>query len=526
MSTSLRRQRKFLGAQPIDKFAIGLIVILTIVIVALIAFGGHAAARVREFTWNERKVGAEDTAFLITFSRPMDHVSVENNLKITPPLEGKFSWAGRRMAFTLDAPAPYGEFYQVSLDAARDRYSAEGQSDARFASFRGQFQSRDRALLYIGVDGEEQGRLVLFNLTQQDKVLLTPPDLVVLDFKPYALGDRVLFAGVNTDAYQQGMLQQRLYTVTTGITPNPPAAPGTRSNWFDFNRNSSSPTPAGEVELMLDSDPYQNFKFDLSADGEVIVVQRVNAEDPADFGPWMIHNGNATPLDTEPGGDFVIAPDSHTLVMLQGEGTALIPLPLDEENPLSASEPLDFLPDYGRVLDISDDGQSAAMVNFNQDNPDERYTESLFLVTNQGEEEILLTATGTILSAQFDSTGRSLYVLSTELLDSENYVEQPILSVINLTEDVLQDLLALPPQPTINMSLAPDGLALLFDRMVPTDNPEAQGIRSGDGRVLETSQIWLLPLYKTPAERLAGLPTSDIEPQTLPFSGVQPTWLP
>ncbi|MEO1126766.1 MAG: hypothetical protein AAFX95_22230 [Cyanobacteria bacterium J06639_16] len=525
MSTSLKRPRKFWATQPIDKVAIALMAVLTVIVVVLIALGGYAAARVREFSWHERQVGAEDTAFLFTFSRPMDHVSVETNLKVNPPLQGKFSWAGRRMAFTLDAPAPYGEFYQVSLETARDRYSAQNQGGVRFASFKSQFQSRDRALVYIGVDGEEQGRLVLFNLTQQDKVILTPPDLVVLDFKPYPAGDRVLFTGIDAQSYQQGTLQQALYSVTTGITANSPKAPGSRTGLFDFNREATAAKPAGEIELILDSDPYQNFKFDLSADGEVIIVQRVNTDDPTDFGPWIIHNGNAAPLNTEPGGDFAIAPDSRTLVMLQGQGTAIIPLPLDDDAPPS-SEPLDFLPDYGRVLDISADGGAAAMVNFNQNNPDERYTESLFLVTNQGEEKNLLTATGTILSAQFDTTGRSLYVLSTELLDTENYVEQPILSAINLEQDVFKDLLALPPQPTINMSLAPDGLALLFDRMVPADSPDAEGLRSGDGRVLETSQIWLLPLYKTPAERLAGLPTSEIEPQTLPFTGVQPTWLP
>ncbi len=46
---------------------------------------------------------------VLTFDRPMDHASVEKNLVIDPPLPGKLSWAGRRLAYTLTSPIPYGE---------------------------------------------------------------------------------------------------------------------------------------------------------------------------------------------------------------------------------------------------------------------------------------------------------------------------------------------------------------------------------------------------------------------------------
>ncbi|MEM6436890.1 MAG: hypothetical protein AAF773_24015 [Cyanobacteria bacterium P01_D01_bin.115] len=526
LSRRQQRRQQRAGFQPVDRAAIALAVVLTVVIAVLLMVGGRAAARVRDFSWDNHQIGAEDAAFLLTFSRPMDHASVENNLKIEPPLPGKMSWAGRLMAYTLDAPAPYGELYEVSLPTARDRYSSDSRKPANFASFRGQFQSRDRAFVYLGVSGEEQGRLVLFNLSRQEKTVLTPPNLVVLDFKPYPLGDRVLFSGIDAEAYERGDLDQKLYSVTTGIAPNPPPDLSVQGDRSRPDR-AEKPQEAGIVELVLDSETYQNFKFDLSRDGDVIVVQRVNADDPSDFGPWLIYNGQTKPLNTEPGGDFAIAPDSRTLVMLQGEGTAIIPLPLAEndliENDIESaelSEPLDFLPEFGRVLDISPDGNTAALINYNQNNPDQRYTETLTLVDNQGEEKALLTATGKIWSAQFDTTGRSLYVLSTELLDSETYVEQPVLSAINLSEDVLKDLLLFPPQPNINMSLSPDGLALLFDRAVSSEGVDPSAANGA------TSEIWLVPLYKTPTERISGLPSSDIEPQSLPFAGVQPIWLP
>jgi hypothetical protein len=45
----------------------------------------------------------------------MDPVSVEAKpLTLDPPLPGKVSWAGRRMAYTLTEPLPYGESFTLS----------------------------------------------------------------------------------------------------------------------------------------------------------------------------------------------------------------------------------------------------------------------------------------------------------------------------------------------------------------------------------------------------------------------------
>ncbi|NEZ57370.1 hypothetical protein DXZ20_17160, partial [Leptolyngbyaceae cyanobacterium CCMR0081] len=72
--------------QPLDRLAQAMIALLALVIGGMVLFGGPAASKVRDFTWQNRQIGAEDTAFLLTFSRPMDHTSVEQNLTIEPPL--------------------------------------------------------------------------------------------------------------------------------------------------------------------------------------------------------------------------------------------------------------------------------------------------------------------------------------------------------------------------------------------------------------------------------------------------------
>jgi hypothetical protein len=488
--------------QPLDRLAIGLMLVLAVLIGLLLWNGDRSAPKVRNFNWQNKQIGAEDTAFILTFSRPMDHASVETNLKLAPPLPGKTSWAGRRLAYTLTMPAPYGTRYQVQLQNAQDRFTAEGKNRAFIQPFLGQFQTRDRAFAYIGVEGEEAGRLILYNLTQQQKRVLTSKNLMVMDFKPYPAGDRILFAATTRQANSQGALDQKLYTVTTGLYFNSPDEP---------NRE---PEKAGQLQPVLDSKDYQNLKFDLSADGKTIVVQRVNQRNPGDFGLWLLKEGaEPQPLQTQPGGDFLITPDSSALAFAQGQGLALLPLQ-------PQADPLDFLPKFGMVLNFAPDGSAAAMVKFNTN-----YTKSLFLVTNQGVQKELLKTTGSILSAQFDPTKQVLYCLLTELLPGEEYRERPFLAAINLKTAAVEPLLRLPDgQRDIQMNLSPDGLGFLFDQTIAAtkDNAKADSLRTDDGKAIATSRLWLLPVTppgttETPVQ---------LQPEQLPLAGLHPRWLP
>jgi hypothetical protein len=526
---SRRSPRRPKRPYPLDRWAVITMAALTLAMGVLIFSGDHATAKVRDFSWQDRQVGAEDQAFLITFSRPMDPASVEENLTIIPDIPGKVSWAGRRMAYTLEAPLPYGEAFSITLGQARDRFAAEADQSSQFEAFQGRFETRKRAFLYIGNDGEEKGRLVLADLTEQKRTILTPANLMVLDFEPYPLGDRVLFSASDAND-SRGLLNQSIYTVTTGLHPSPPQDFTTAASTSFWSRLwPPKQLPPGELDLVLDNQTYQNLKFDLAPDGQTMVVQRVNQQNPADFGPWVVHQGKEPhPLDTEPGGDFLIAPDSRSLVMLQGEGTAIIDL---EEGPSSGPrQPLDFLPDYGRVFDITRDGAAAAMVNFNQDDPEKRFTESLFLVTNQGTEEELLRVTGAVMDAQFDPTNRLLYVLASDLIldgsskgdsDGEPYVEQPMLIAIDLEAATMAKLLLLPQQQRIHMSLAPDGMALLLD--LDSNSQSPAGLPSLDQA--NEQPIWLLPLFDQPKQRLQAMPAVTA-PEAFPFQGVQASWLP
>ena len=500
--------------QPLDRVAIALMLVLSLLIGLLLWQGDAVAPRVRDFSWQDKQVGAEDTSFTLTFSRPMDIKSVEANLQIDPPLPGKVAWAGRRMVYTLLAPAPYGTSYQVQLQQARDSFTESEANKRLIQPFKGQFRTRDRAFVYLGVEGE-QGRLVLYNLTQQQKTLLTPKDLVVVDFKPYPYGEKILFSATERTSNGQGLLSSQLYTVTTGIQDGNKAAES--SDRFLHPRSEETHDQAGRIDLLLDNKDYQNLKFDLSPDGKTIVVQRVNQRNPAELGLWLVRpDAKPEPMKTEPGGDFMITPDSHAVAVAQGQGVAILPLQVE------AKKPLDFLPQFGIVLDFTRDGSEAAMVKFNTD-----YTRSLFLVTNGGVQKQVLRTTGSILSAQFDPHEQKLYCLLTQLLEGESYQEQPYLMVIDLETGKQKPLLLLPNQRDVQMSLSPDGLGLLFDQVVtatvPSNRQKANIPRTNEGEAIATSHLWLLPLITDTSKSETP---SQLQPEKLPLSGFHPSWLP
>jgi hypothetical protein len=491
--------------QPLDRAAIALVLILSVVIGILLWQGDHSSPRVRDFSWQAQKVGAEDRGFVITFSRPMNHASVKQNLNINPPLPGKISWAGRRMAYTLLSPAPYGFDYQLTLQGAKDKFADAQDSGRPIQPFSAQFKTRDRAFAYLGAEGKDAGRLMLVNLSAKDPkpIALSPLDLVVTDFKPYPEGGRILFSANSRASQRQGILEQTLYTVTTGIATT------------ESGEALTQPEPPGKVRQVLDNKDYQNLKFDLSADGKTIIAQRVNRRNPADFGLWIVKpDAPPKPLPGQPGGDFMITPDSKAVAIAQGQGLAIVPL----NNP--QDKPLDFLPKFGTVVGFAKDGSAAAMVKFNTD-----YTRSLFLVTNHGPEQELLRINGSVIDTQFDPTNQILYCLLTRLITGDEYKEEPLIAAIDLKTAKLTTLLVLKNQRQAKMSLSPDGIALLFDQPVTTLQTAAaqsDAPRTDSGEAIASSRLWLVPLPNSLAEGT----TNPVQPEPLPLLGFYPRWLP
>jgi hypothetical protein len=466
-------------------------------LIGLVLWGGdHTRPYVREFSWQNKQVGAADTFFVLTFSRPMDHVSVEANLHIEPPLPGLLSWAGRRLVYTLTNPAPYGATYKVELDKARQ---SMGKAGNPMQPFVGEFRTRDRAFAYLGVEGDEKGRLIFYNLTRQQKTLLTPKNWVVTDFKPYPGGDRILFAASDWSNYGPGLFEQQLYTVTTGLSPMSASQP-------------NSTQKAGHIQPILDNLDYQNMKFDLSPDGQVIVAFRVNRRNIEDSGLWVQRRDSPWQLLLKQlGGDFLITPDSAAIANTQGEGVAILPL-------IPQAKPLDFLPKFDKILNFSSDGVRAAMVKLNSD-----YTQSLFLVTNQGLQKELLKSNGEWLNCQFDASAKNLYCMMTQLVQGKESSQQLSVMGIDLKTFKVEPLLVLSNQSEMEMSLSLDGLALLIDRVLKKETlPSEKDLTTDVGSAIATSRLFLLPL----TNRTSASTTSPVRSQEIPLRGFHPYWLP
>jgi hypothetical protein len=488
-------------SQPLDRYAIGLVAILSVAIAILLWVGDRTAPQVRDFSWQGQRIDATNISFALTFSRPMDRESVEKNLKFEPPLAGKISWSSRRMSYTPLAPATYGKAYTVKLDNAYDRFASESSQKKAINPFTGSFTTPNPYFAYIGSQGEDKGRLVIYNVLQKEKRVLTPPNLTVLDFRIYPDRQKILFGAIESAG--QSLLDQKLYVVATGIDRE--------------DRLTSTPP---EIKPILGSDDFQNFKFDLSPDGKNILVQRLSRQQVGRYGLWLIKD-NQPPrsLDNKPGGDFMFTPDSASVAIAQGEGVAI--LPLEPQAP-----PLDFLPRFGTVLNFGRSGTQAATIKFNKD-----YTRSLYLVNNQGVQKELTKINGSILGAQFDPQEKTIYCLLTDVeqdVAKNIFSEKPYLAAIDLESAQLRRLLELPPQRDIQFNIAPDGQSILLNSVTPSNSdiansqsiPEDSAKASRNSRTPQVpTQLIMLPINNTQS-------TNALQPEVLPMFGTIPRWLP
>lgn len=475
---------------PFDRAAIAAIALLFVFVIGIAVLGKFLTPKVAGFSWEDRQIGADARAFVLKFKRPMNRASVEANLQIEPDLPGKIAWGDRELFYTLLQPPVYGEDYQVTLQGAKEQYGEWGREGRRMEAFQGMFQARDRVFAYLGVEGEERGKLILYNLTKERKQVLTPPDLIVIDFKPYPDSERILFSAIDSASVDRDLRDLQLYNVTTGLN-------GTQ--------------PFGRIQPVLDAKTYQNFLFDLSTDGKTIIIDRENPLNPSDTALWVI------PGDGEPrslgirGETFAIAPDGHTLAVGQERGISLIPL-------TPQGPPLAFLPGYEEILGFSPDRALPLLLDILPNG-----TRSLVLVKGQGLPPKRIPVAGLVRDCKFSSRQRDI-LYCFQLGGKNQPPERPLLSFINLRDGRETPFLALTDYQEVVMSLSPDGLALLFDQVVTTPSEFEE-----DPLPAQTlaASIWLLNLPDLSRDRDRELASAIAiqRPQKL-FPGLNPVWLP
>ena len=380
----------------------------------------------------------------------------------------------------------------MGVPPAHERLIENG-ARSQIEPFVSQFRTPDRAFVYTGTAAAEKGRLILYNLTRQQKIILTPQNLVVKNFRIYPGGDRILFSASKWADYKPGLYEQSLYAVTTG-------------------RNSDVAEKPGTIQQILGNQDYENLKFDLSPDGKAIAIGRANRNNPQDIGLWVLRS-ESSPIPqrllSRPAGEFAIAPDSATLANPQADGIAILSLTPNVK-------PLDFLPSFRRIFSFTPDGRESAMLKYNSD-----FTQSIFLVTNQGLQQELIRTAGEFINCQFDPTNPQLYCLLTRRKPGKEFSEKLTLEAVDLKTLKVKPLLVLPDQVETKMSLSPDGLELLFDRVVVKKTEPIKGdLRTDGGSAIAKSSLMLLSLKKTSKSN------GDPSPKPLPLQGFRPQWLP
>jgi hypothetical protein len=496
MKNSFKKTQSLLKTLKLfDWIVLGCIVILSLALGVVLVRGEQIPLRVSYFSWNGKKIGLQDKAFRLTFNRPVDKYSVEKYLSIDPPLPGKISWQGSQLIYTLDDHLIYGINYQIKLQNAHRIYDQKP-----IEPFVSLFSTRDRTFAYIGVTAEERGRLILYNITdtnQPKKTILTPFDLIVTNFRIYPNGNQILFSAYEPSLSGKALVKQQLYTVTTGLQVSP---------------NGIQRPRAGRLKRILDTKYYQNLSFNLSRNGQSIVIWRINHKNPDDSGLWTVYDGqNPRPLGV-PGGDFVISPDGKRVLISQRGGVGIVPLTSDG----GSSE---FLTGYEKSLGFSADGKQMLLVRDNWD-----YTRSLILINRNKKEQELFRTLYPIIDCKFEPREEKLlYCLKTDLIEDNKgkYREEPFLSVIDLEKIVDFPLLALPNYRDVQLSMSPDGVALLFDQVATTVPKSTNDLITSEQQAIVDGQVWLLPL----PELKGSDKTLKIKPEELEI-GFKAQWLP
>lgn len=458
-----------------DSIILSAILMIALLTLIIILIGDRSTFKVSDFYAIDRAINRQEQVLSFVFNRPVEKNNSDKNLEITPELPGKISWNKNKLIYTTKTIPNYATNYQIELSGIK-----EAGNNKILENFKTQFKTRDRYLAYVGIQPKERGRLILLNQTNKQKNILTPPDLLVTNFKLYPNSDRILFSALDNNDRDREFGKQQLYKVTTGI------------NW----QASEKTQPAGRIELILDSKKDRNQQFDLSADGKTIIVHRSNLTNPSDSSLWIVPSqGKPRPLGMS-ATQFSIAPDGKTVAIAQGKGIFMLALTPD------AASSQQFLPGYGKVLSFSKDGSQKLVVKYNRD-----YSQSLALITEENKIQNIFTTASPIADCQFNPNQQdTIYCLKTETKQKEGVsYEEPVLAAIDLKTLKSQSIAVIPNYQDVKMSVSPDGTLIIFDQTITTPPRTSNELLTESGGAIANASLWSLSLddtNKTPPQQI------------------------
>lgn len=206
----------------------------------------------------------------IEFDRPMDRISVETRLSISPELPGIIEWEGDTMLYHPLESWPVGQEISVSLEA--------GARSSRFLpvlnSLQWSFQVGEPRLVYLWPSGSPAD-LYSLDLTTQKRSRLTETEAGVIDYSLSSDGTSIVY----TALYKDGTSQLRTIDLISGVDDllyecdvasrcqGPVLSPDgslLAFEWFEWETNASGRQIPGARQVWL---------LELASEGDPVRVQ-------------------------------------------------------------------------------------------------------------------------------------------------------------------------------------------------------------------------------------------------------------
>lgn len=364
-------------------------IIFTILLFLLIRNGDQTYPKVRNFTTKESQI-------LIQFNREMDKKSVEENLIITPEIDGKISWIGRTMAFSTSQNFSPSTNYKISLKGSKDSKDNLIAGDTTFS-----FQTPDPTLLFVGSKGEEAGRILSYNFQEKTKKTLTPKELSVVDYQIHPDKKRLIFLAIDREEEAAEKLPTEFQKL------------------YELNFES------GEIELLADNDGFVNVYFSLSPDGNYLALYRVQVDKNRvfeDSGLWFkAAEGRQWARfwkEDVIGYPFFFTPDSRYILSTDINGFLLIPLSESDEKP-------EFLGNFYNAYGFSPDGSMAIFNQLDGNNilSNQGY---LLILRNDGTSERIAEGLGNSINPIFSSDSSTVYFQLTADMSDISQDDNPV----------------------------------------------------------------------------------------------------
>lgn len=410
----------------------------------------------------------------MSFNRDMDRASVEDYFSIQPEIKGKFSWSGHTVVFSPEEILPYNTSFQLRIGKeAQDINRVPLAQDYHF-----DFQTVPLQFAYIGVEGNEQNKLILSSFDGSKREALTDGTIHIEHFQFCPENTCVYFLGYKESVYQNQI-----------------------NELYYLNLKSR------DLKQITSDRNFLNKSFQLSPNGQNIILSRIRVSPDGQYLTqvqlWvastethnftLFHEGRAT------GTDFFLSPDSSTILYLNKDDN----FEIASLYPKSKEEP-QFIGSFSRCYGFH---PYQPLIAFTKEKTDGFFvlTNDLNLYLGDGTIQPIPHDGGLFRDTVFSPDGKNLITIFSK--KTENFNEKDSLYPLrifhlysyNFKKKELTQLTSNFDYSEENPVVSPDSRYLLFQRYETFSkdlvlDPDFRDVAESLGNVMSGGQIWAMNL--------------------------------